>query len=158
MDKINHVISRLLMGIAGAALLAIVMLVTANIIMRQVAEPFGGTSEVVGWLTAIVASLSLAYSQHTKAHVELDIIVSRFPMRVQSVIEIAVAFISLLFFIIVAWRVLEYGENIMSRGSVSQTLRVAYYPFVYIVGIGFAGFCIALASDFIKNVNKVVKQ
>jgi len=70
MNKFNWVISRLLLYVAGSALLMMVFLVVGNIVMRQISSSFGGTTEMVGWLTAVVVSLSLAYSQLTKAHIE----------------------------------------------------------------------------------------
>lgn len=79
MNKFNWVISRLLLYVAGSALLMMVFLVVGNIVMRQVSSSFGGTTEMVGWLTAVVVSLSLAYSQLTKAHIELDLLVEHLP-------------------------------------------------------------------------------
>ena len=158
MYKLNLLISRGLLGIAGVALLAIVLLVAANIVMRQLASSYGGTSEIVGWLTAVVVSLSLGYSQLNKAHVELDILVGRFPERLQAAIQALVSVVSLLFFTMVAFRLWEYGHGVMERGVVSQTLRVVIYPVIYVVSLGFSAFCLALLADVFSSFNKLVKK
>ncbi|WP_252108062.1 MULTISPECIES: TRAP transporter small permease [unclassified Halomonas] len=158
MDRVNRLVSLLLLYIAGAALLMMVFIVVGNIVMRQISASFGGTTEVVGWLTAIVVALSLAYSQRVKAHVELDLLVAHFPLRIQAILTVVVALTSFLFFTVVAWKLWEYGVNAMQRGSLSQTLRVAIYPFVYLVALGFSAFCLVLFADFISSFKKVITQ
>lgn len=156
MNKLNWVVSRLLLFIAGSALLVMVFLVVGNIIMRQVSSSFGGTTEMVGWLTAVVVALSLAYSQLTKAHIELDLLVVHMPARLQSVLYVLVTGASFLFFSMVAWKLWEYGFSAMQRGSLSQTLRIAFYPIVYLVALGFSAFCLVLLTDFLGSLKKVV--
>lgn len=158
MHTINRLVSLSLLYIAGAALLMMVFIVVGNIIVRQVSASFGGTTEVVGWLTAVVVALSLAYSQRSKAHVELDLLVTHLPARAQASLTALIAMASFLFFAMVAWKLWEYGFNAMQRGSLSQTLRVAIYPFVYLVALGFSSFCFVLFTDFISSLKKVVTQ
>ncbi|MCE8022087.1 TRAP transporter small permease [Halomonas sp. MCCC 1A11036] len=156
MHRLNFLISRGLLFVAGMALLAMVCLVTANIVMRQVASSFGGTTEIVGWLTAVVVSLSLAYAQLHKAHVELDILVARFPARLQALLQALVALVSLLFFAMVASKLWEYGYSAMQRGMVSQTLRLVLYPMIYLVALGFSAFCLVLLSDCLGALKRLV--
>lgn len=158
MYKLNLLVSRGLLGIAGVALLAMVCLVTGNIVMRQVASSYGGTSEIVGWLTAVVVSLSLGYAQLNKAHVELDILVAHFPDRLQAFIQTLVAAASLLFFAMVAFKLWEYGYGVMQRGMVSQTLRIVIYPMIYVVALGFSAFCLVLLADVFSSVKRLVTK
>ncbi|MCG7602233.1 TRAP transporter small permease [Halomonas sp. McH1-25] len=154
MEKITHMVNKLLLGIAGLSLLLIVVVVTTNIVLRQVASSFGGVTEIVGWLTAVIVALSLAYSQQTKAHVELDLLVGAFPEKAQEVIQVLLTVVSLLFFTLVAWRLWEYGYAAMTRESLSQTLRVAYFPVVYLVALGFTAFCLVLLVDLVTDIKK----
>lgn len=156
MHRLNLLISRGLLGIAGVALLAMVFLVVGNIVMRQVASSFGGATEIVGWLTAVVVSLSLAYAQMNKAHVELDILVARLPMRLQALLQALVALVSLLFFAMVAIKLWEYGYSAMQRGMVSQTLRLVLYPMIYVVALGFSAFCLVLFTDCLGALKRLV--
>jgi len=126
--------------------------------MRQLASSYGGTTEIVGWLTAVVVSLSLAYAQLNKAHVELDILVAHFPDRLQALLETLVATASLLFFAMVAVKLWEYGYGVMQRGMVSQTLRVAIYPMIYVVALGFSAFCLVLLTDVFGSMKRLVMK
>lgn len=113
---------------------------------------------MVGWLTAVVVALSLAYAQLTKAHIELDLVVVHLSVRLQSVLSVLVAGASFLFFSMVAWKLWEYGVSAMQRGSLSQTLRIAYYPIVYLVASGFSAFGFVLLKDFLGSLKKVITQ
>lgn len=157
LDRINQWISHLLLAIAGAALVSIVLLVFINIVLRQFHASFGGVPEIVGWLTAVVISFSLAYAQQSKAHIDLDLLVNALPGIVQRLLAVVVALASLLFFAMVAWQLFAYAESIMSRGALSQTLNFAYYPFVYAVAIGMGAFCLVLLSDFFHRLLAVFK-
>lgn len=158
LDKFNDLISRTLAAFAGLALVSMVVLVFTNIVMRQFDASMGGVPEMVGWLTAVVISFSLAYAQQTRAHIDLDILVSFFPGWLQRVLGAVAALLSLLFFMMVAWELFKYGQNMMNRGALSQTLRFAYYPFVYAVALGMAAFCSVLLGDFLRNLIGVFKK
>ncbi len=158
MHRCNLLISRALLFVAGLALLAMVALVAANVVMRQVAASFGGTSEIVGWLTAVVVAFSLAYAQLNKAHVELDILVARFPGLLQALLQALVALASLLFFTMVAIKLWEYGYGAMQRGMVSQTLRLLLHPMIYLVALGFSAFCLVLLADVLGSLKRVVTK
>ena len=154
MNRLSLLVSRLLLALAGGALLAMVLLVVTNIVMRQVASSFGGTTEVVGWLTAVVVALSLAYAQATKAHIDLDMLVARLPQRLQHWIQALVLLASLLFFAMVAFKLWEYGFLAMQRGTVSQSLRLAVYPIIYLVAFGFTAFCLVLLVDVLECLKR----
>ncbi|WP_010627606.1 TRAP transporter small permease [Halomonas sp. KM-1] len=154
MNRFSFLIGRLLLVLAGTALLAMMLLVVTNIVMRQVASSFGGTTEVVGWLTAVVVSFSLAYAQATKAHIELDMLVARMPQGVQRLVQTLVAVASLLFFAMVAFKLWEYGILAMQRGTVSQSLRLVIYPIIYMVALGFTAFCLVLLVDVLECLTR----
>ncbi len=154
MNRFSFLIGRLLLVLAGTALLAMMLLVVTNIVMRQVASSFGGTTEVVGWLTAVVVSFSLAYAQATKAHIELDMLVARMPQGVQRLVQTLVAVASLLFFAMVAFKLWEYGILAMQRGTVSQSLRLVIYPIIYMVAFGFTAFCLVLLVDVLECLTR----
>ncbi|WP_417615249.1 TRAP transporter small permease [Oceanisphaera sp.] len=156
MNRINVVIGRFLLGGAGLALMLIVFIVVGNVILRQVASPFSATTELVGWLTMITVSFSLAYSQITKSHIELDILVNNLPGRVRYGIELIVCCGCLLLFSIISFKIWEYGYIAMNRGTISQGLKVPVYPLIYFLALGFTSFCLVLFMDFVNNLKRVV--
>ncbi|GAI39433.1 unnamed protein product, partial [marine sediment metagenome] len=65
--------------VAGGLLVAMMLITVVNLIMVQVDRPFVGTTEIVGFLAALVAAFALGYTQLQKGHTRVDILVLRFP-------------------------------------------------------------------------------
>ena len=57
----------------------------------------------------------------------------------------------LVFFSIVSWQTLVYGKRLLVTGELSETLKIAYYPFVFLVGIGFAVLALTSFLDLIET-------
>ena len=64
----------------------------------------------------------------------------------------SMALVSLALFAVVAFYVARYGRVLHETGSLSETLRIIVYPWVYVVGLGCAGLTLALLVDFLRSV------
>lgn len=157
LDRFNTWVSYALLTVAGLALLAVVGLVFTNIVMRQFQGSIRGVPEIVGWLTAIIISFSLPYAQRQKAHIDLDVLTNQLPFVVRRVLQFAGSVLALAFFVMVAIKVQEYGVRVMSRGSVSATLRVPYHGFIFAVSFGLGAFCLILLTDSLKYLKQVFR-
>jgi TRAP-type C4-dicarboxylate transport system permease small subunit len=137
LDKIDTLLGRILLALSGAAVLALMLLATGNVVLRIFHAPFRGTYETVSFLGAIGVAFALASTQRSKGHIVVDILSARYPRPVRRLIDALSAAISAVFFGIVAWQVLAWGERIMASGEVSETLKIVYHPFVFGVAAGF---------------------
>ena len=134
------------------------LLTVGNMIMRQVYLPFGGTAEVIGWLAALVAAFALGYTQLQKGHTRVDILLSRFPPRAQSVIDSIMFFIGMVLFGVATWQIVKLASRYWELGSVSETLYIIFFPFIYTVALGCALLCLVLLLDFLKSLAQAVKR
>ena len=137
LDKIDNLLGRSLLVLSGAAVLALMILATGNVVLRIFHAPFRGTYEIVSFLGAIGVAFALASTQRGKGHIVVDILSSRYPRPVRSLVDALSSGISAAFFGIVAWQVLVWGARIMAAGEVSETLKVVYHPFIFGVAVGF---------------------
>ncbi|MDP1990699.1 MAG: TRAP transporter small permease [Syntrophales bacterium] len=137
LDKIDRLLGRILLVLSGAAVLALMLLATGNVILRIFQAPFRGTYEIVSFLGAIGVAFALASTQRRKGHIVVDILSARYPRPAKRLVDALSAAISSVFFGIVAWQVLVWGGRIMASGEVSETLKVVYHPFVFGVAAGF---------------------
>lgn len=138
--------------VSGAAVVAMMLLIVGNGIIRIFSKPILGTNEIVGWLAALSVSFALGYTQLHKGHVDIDLLVTKFPHRLQKLLRIMVAFLSLVFFSIVGWQLFQYAMNLATNQNVSQTLGIIYYPFVILSSLGFAVFVLVLLNDLIAEI------
>ena len=124
-SKILQTLNRLLTLVGGVALVAMILLTCANIFMRAVAAPIRGTFELMGFFGALVASLSLGYTQLHRGHIAVDVLIQRFPARIQQVLTSINSAVCALFFGLVAWQIAEKAAVLRETGEVTETLRIA---------------------------------
>src|SRR5690606_30794843 len=103
--RLNTVINRGLAAIAGASLIAMMLLTVADMVLRGIGRPLAGSYEMIGWLSAAAMALALGYAQLHKGHVSIDLVVERLPPRLRAAVEALVGLASLLLFVAVAWYV-----------------------------------------------------
>lgn len=136
--------------LAGLTLILMLLLVVGNALIRIFYHPFPGTTEVVGWLAALTTAFALGYTQLHKGNVVLDMITKRFPRRLQKILEGIFSLGTAMFFGMAGWKIVSYGFTLKNSGYLSETLRIAYYPFVLVMSLGFLGLTLTLLLDLIK--------
>jgi TRAP-type C4-dicarboxylate transport system permease small subunit len=151
-------INQLFIWIAGVALVGSMLLLVTNMILRVVYVPFGATSEVVAFLAAIVTAFALGFSQINKAHVAIDLIVSRLSTRTSAIIESITIFLSMILFSVATWHLWLFAGRQMGRGVLSETLRLPYYWLIYAVAIGFVSLVLVLLVDLLKSLRRGDKK
>ena len=154
LKKIDAFLNRLMMIIAALAIVALMLLTTANVVLRIVHVPYSGTYELAGFLGAVVVAFALGYTQKRKDHIMVDIVTRKFPPGIVRIIDSIAYLVCAIFFGIVTVQVFAWGMIIYHTGEVSETLKIIYYPFVWCVALGFAVLTFTLLIDFIFAVTK----
>jgi TRAP-type C4-dicarboxylate transport system permease small subunit len=152
--KFDMYLNNFLAIMAGISLFSMMLLIVGNSIVRKFYVPFIGTVEVVGWLAALTTAFAVGHTQRHKGHVVLDLLMEKCPVKMQAVVNIIVSFVNISFFAIVFYYLFLYSLNLKQSGLVSETLVIAYYPFVTMLSIGFFGLLFALVVDLIKDFKK----
>jgi TRAP-type C4-dicarboxylate transport system permease small subunit len=151
LERLSELIRKGMMIVGGVSLLAITLLATMNVALRIFQVPVSGSYEVVSFLGAIVTAGALGYTQKRKDHIVVDILSDKFPSKVKRVLDRVSYLLILVFFSIVSWQTFVYGKRLMRTGELSETLKIAYYPFVFLVGIGFAVLALTSFLDLIET-------
>jgi TRAP-type C4-dicarboxylate transport system permease small subunit len=150
LNAFNDLINKISMVLGGVSLLALMLLATGNVVLRIFHMPFSGAYEVVSFLGAVVIAFALGYTQKAKDHIVVTILTERFPRRVQLVIGGFAEFVIMIFFGIVAWQVYVWGMKIYESHEVSETLKMAFHPFVFAVAAGFSLLSFSAFVGFLK--------
>lgn len=152
LERISELLRRVLMIAGGVSLLILTLLATMNVALRIFQVPVGGTYEVVSFLGAIVTAGALGYTQKRKDHIVVDILSEKFPAKVKRALDRVSYALLLVFFSIVSWQTFVYGTRLRRTGELSETLKIAYYPFVFLVGLGFAVLVLTIFLDLVETV------
>jgi TRAP-type C4-dicarboxylate transport system permease small subunit len=142
--------------LACIAVIAMMLLSTADVVMRLFGKPIPGTYELVGFLGAIVVSFALVFTSMEKGHIAVEILVEKLPQRAQLSIEAVCNLIGALLFGVIAYQAVLYALDMKQSGEVSLTLQMPPYPFIFGIAAGCALLCLLLVADFIKSVQRTI--
>ena len=143
--------------IARLGMVALLVLVTVNVIMRYFFDSIQGTYDYVGLITAIAVSLAVAYTAYERGHIEIEILMERLPERVQNSVGSVMMFISMAFFAIASWQCVEVGNSMKEANETTMAVYIQLYPFLYILAFGLALTALAFLIHTVKLVSKAVK-
>ncbi len=159
--RINQYISKAAVAInwiAAAAVFLMMLVTTGDVLLRFFGLSVPGAYETIGFLSAMAIAFALPYTAVEKGHIAVDFVVQRLPRAARIVINITNAILAIILFSIIAWKSLQYGEVLRGTGSVSSTLEMPIYPFVYGVATGCMLLCPVLLMELLLQFKGVESE
>ena len=156
LDRISALLNKGLAFVAGCCLSAMMLVTVGEMVSRMFGNPMAGTVETIGWLAAVTTAFALGYTQIHQGHVSIDLFTNRLNPRLRAVINILVYLASTALFTVVTWNIFRHAGVLKQSGSLSETMKVIVYPWVYLVSLGCAGLTFALLVDFAKSCVSVL--
>ena len=135
------------------------MLLTAmDVLLRYIFNrPISGSYEISEYMMAIVVSTGLAYCAVVKGHVVVDLVISRFPSRVQAILNSIHLLISFALFVVITRQSYLYILTMKESSITSAVLLIPVFPFIAILTIGLGIYTLQLLADFLDTMLKAVK-
>jgi TRAP-type C4-dicarboxylate transport system permease small subunit len=153
--KIIHFISRIFGYIAAVFLGLMMALTVVDVFMRYVLNaPITGATEISELMMVVLVFPALAWIALERIHIRVDLLVVKWPRRVQLIVEMITLLLALGTYAIVTWQ--SFLESIEVREATSL-LEVPESPFHWIMTLGFAMLCLAIVTLMIENVTAIVK-
>jgi TRAP-type C4-dicarboxylate transport system permease small subunit len=165
-DRIILKISRTMAAI-GAVMFAGMMLVTViDVSGRELAtrfdfiKPMNGAVELIGFMLVLGGTWGMGYCQLLKMHIRINILVEKWPRRVQAFFWAIACLVSLAASGLIAWqaylKMIAYFTTTL--GAKSTVLGAPLWPFITMMAIGFTWVAFILAVDFIKSARGAFKK
>jgi TRAP-type C4-dicarboxylate transport system permease small subunit len=137
----------------SAGLIFLMMVVTTgDVVLRFFRISIPGAYETIGFLSALAISFALPYTAVEKGHIAVDFLVRLFPRPARIVINIFNYLLSIALFSVLAWKSIQYGTVLRASGSVSATLEMPIFPFVYGVAAGSILLCPVLIMGLLLQL------
>ena len=143
--------------LAGAAILAMMLLTFADVVLRFFRHPIPGTYELVGLMGTVGASFALAYTTVKKGHIAVEFLTRRMSEKAQAVIAAGGELVSTLLFGILTWQSAVYALDLKRTGEVSLTIEMPVYPFVLSIAIGCCLVCLVLLTDLYRSFKRIAQ-
>jgi TRAP-type C4-dicarboxylate transport system permease small subunit len=144
-------------GIAGVFLIAIMVLIVANVIVRFFQIVIEGTYELIELLIVVTVAFALAYTAFHGGHVVVRVLVSRFSERTQAIMGIFTNLIAFGTCGAITWA----SAIILQTRWITETSNVygfPIFPFRIIWQVGLLLLCFMLFTDLIKALNRAVRK
>ena len=151
LDPLASRLSVFMAVVAGAALMAVMLLTVVDVILRYFGRPITGVYDLVALGGSVVIGFSIPYAAHRKVHVFMEMVQMLQSRVVNLVFTVFARLIALGVSLLVAWNLFKLGTGFRTTGEASLTIQIAYYP----IAIGL-GFCFLIQTlVFIADIQKV---
>lgn len=148
----------LVCAVSMFALLPLMLLTTTDVITRSFfSRPLSGVVELSSFMLTVVILLGIAYTQQVKGHPTVTLVVSRFPDRVQALIQIVTSLLSLIVVAIIIWQGWVLATGDVGR-IVSAVLKIPQYFFRMLVPVGGVLLFLEILIDMSDSVGKLAKN
>ena len=129
---------RALAYVAGAGLMAMVLVTTADVILRVFNAPLTGAYDLVKIAAAITVAAALPYTTAIKGHVAIEFFFHKLGRRGRIIVDALMRSAGMALFALLAWGCIDYGNSLRQRGEVSMTLQLPVFWVPYVLAISCA--------------------
>ncbi len=158
LEKIIGQPSRAVNSVGVAMLVIMIFLITVDVTLRYTfSVPIPGSFELVQLMMLILVYCAMAYTATKKGHICIDILVSHAPERTRAVIDTLTSILSLGVIVLVVWSSINFGFILKAQGATTMILKIPIFPFIFILAFGMALTWIAIFTDFVSNLLRMIK-
>jgi len=150
--KTIHLLSRLFAYTATGVLGLMMLLTVTDVFLRYFFNaPITGTTEITEFMMVIVVFPALAYCAVSRRHINVDLLVSHFPARIQIIIDFITLLLALGIYIIITWQ--SFLEA-MDVKTTTALLNLSHAPFYWVLSISLTLFCLSILALLIEEIIK----
>jgi TRAP-type C4-dicarboxylate transport system permease small subunit len=137
----NRLLQRVVRGlafVAGASLMLMVLVTTADVVLRVFSLSLAGAYDIVKIAAAITVAAALPYTTAIKGHVAIEFFFHKLGRRGRIVVDALMRSGGMVLFSLLAWGSISYGNSLREKGEVSMTLQLPIFWVPYVI----AGSCL----------------
>lgn len=135
--------------VAGVALTFIILITTADVLLRAFGHPILGTYEVVAIAGGVVIGFVTPITSWIRGHVYVDFVTAKFG-RGKRLFDIATRVVTIAIFLVVGSSVMKIAGDLLRAGEVSGTIGLPLYPVAYAIGASLFILCVVVFCDILK--------
>ncbi len=141
-------------GAVGAGIIGLMMLVTVIDVggRRLFNTPLLGSMDLTILMMVIVVFFSIAHTELKKGHITIDLIVPRLRIKAQSIINSIMYLFFLIIFAWMTWRIFLSALDLWRNHTVSATLEIPVFPFMFIATLGCALLSLLVLAHLLQFV------
>lgn len=135
-DLYHHALRRLVQGlayVAGAGLMVMVLVTTADVILRRFGLSLTGAYDIVRMAAVVTVAAALPYTTAIKGHVAIEYFFHKLGRRGRTALDTTMRLAGMTLFGLLAWGCVDYGNSLRTKGEVSTTLELPIFWLPYLI-------------------------
>lgn len=149
---------RLASWFAGLALIVMMTLTAVDVGARYlIKRPLVGTADLTELLMIVIIFLSLSDTAASNGHLSVEVVFSRFPLRVQHFLKGVTLFLSGVAVAVTSWRLAMNGLATLQTPEYSPIMEISKTPFLITAAVGCAFLTAVLVMQSIKELYHFAK-
>ena len=140
--------------LAGAIVMAMMLFVTADVIMRTFFEkPIQGTYDIVRFMFIGCVFMAAPYVQRIKGHINIEIVTDKLSPKVNRLFAVIGYLLAIYVVGILVWQTgLEARDTWIVQEYTMGILRVPLWPAKSVITLGMAMLLVRLVVDLVKEI------
>jgi len=156
LKKVVSPVNKILSDISAVVIVLITLLVVADVSLRRLFNsPIHGTHDLTILGFSMILFLPLAWCALKDGHVELDVIVKKFPKTAQSAIEVLMLLFTVIILVLMSWQIFMQGTKLQASNAQTAILEIPMYPFLYLASFGSLLLTITYLIKFIHLISNI---
>ncbi len=143
-------ITKFMQVIAGIFLTFMMLLTSADVVMRIFGYPVPGAVEIISICGGVVIGFTVPITSWMKGHISVDFVTNALSPKARAAVDIITRIIGIGLFLVIAWNSLKIGNGFVKGHEVSGTLELPLYPVAYALAGCFFMLSIVLFCDILK--------
>ena len=124
--------------VACASLMVMVLVTTAEVVLRLFRVSLTGAYDIVKIAAAITIAAALPYTTAIKGHVAIEYFFHKLGRRGRIVVDALMRLGGMALFALLAWGCVDYGNSLRNKGEVSMTLQLPIFWVPYVLAVSCA--------------------
>lgn len=146
-----------LAGVAGAALIAMMLVTVADVALRLFRRPLVGAFDLVCVAGAVTLACALPYTTAVKGHVAVEYFFHKLSRRWRTVVDSILRLLGMALFALLAWRFVAYGNALRATGEVTATLALPLFWIPYLMGFSCAVVALVILHNLVHVGREMIK-
>jgi TRAP-type C4-dicarboxylate transport system permease small subunit len=119
--------------VAGASLMVMVLVTSAEVVLRIFRLSLTGAYDIVKIAAALTIAAALPYTTAIKGHVAIEYFFHKLGRRGRIVVDALMRLGGMALFSLLAWGCVDYGNSLRANGEVSMTLQLPIFWLPYVL-------------------------
>jgi len=124
--------------VACVSLMVMVLVTSAEVVLRLFRVSLTGAYDIVKIAAAITIAAALPYTTAIKGHVAIEYFFQKLGRRGRIVLDALMRLGGMALFGLLAWGCVDYGNSLRAKGEVSMTLQLPIFWVPYLLAVSCA--------------------